>query len=429
MIQDYSIRNEFSIYNAKQFINSILSEKMYVFVGKTTEWPDESDPPTPVSSEQSMIDAWDNMLVVKRIQQADFTQAVAKNIWQTGTTYIPWDSEDGLIMNKKFFVITSDNRVYKCLDAIPNTPSTVEPTDTGISPVRLSDGYTWKFMYDLSSQQLEKFNDNETIPVKYLTSDDSSLQWQVQTYAVPGTINRIEVLNGGSGYTTANIVIEGDGGNASATATIENGSIKYITITNQGSGYTWAKITIEGQSSVKATARPVLSPIKGHGWNPVEELFGMYVIASLTFDNDEDGKFLTDISFRQLGLIINPTLYNSSTVANLVGCYAQYLQLNVGSLSGGINDGEYLNNTTTGQERVAQVITTKSNKVYVNCLKGSISVNDLLQGEESGSTFEVMTKVNPIMSAYSGDTLYVENRSAIQKVENQSETYRLIVKF
>lgn len=429
MIQDYSIRNEFSIYNAKQFINSILSERMYVFVGKTTEWPDESDPPTPVSSEQSMIDAWDNMLVVKRIQQADFTQAVAKNIWQTGTTYVPWDSEDGLIMNKKFFVITSDNRVYKCLDAIPNTPSTVEPTDTGISPVRLSDGYTWKFMYDLSSQQLEKFNDNETIPVKYLTADDASLQWQVQTYAVPGTINRIEVLNGGSGYTSASVSIEGDGGNASATATLENGSIKYITITNQGSGYTWAKITIVGQCSVKATVRPVLSPIKGHGWNPVEELFGMYVIASLTFDNDEDGKFLTDISFRQLGLIINPTLYNSSTPANLVGCYAQYLQLNVGSLSGGINNGEYLNNTTTGQEHVAQVITTKSNKVYVNCIKGSISVNDLLQGEESGSTFEVMTKVNPIMSAYSGDTLYVENRPAIQKVENQSETYRLIVKF
>jgi hypothetical protein len=226
MIEDYRIRNEFSIYNAQRFMESIANQKLYIFLGKTSSWPDEDDPPTPTSSQQVMMNAWDNMIVTKRVNATNFSLAVKKNIWTSGTIYQPWDSEDGLLYDKKFFVITSANRVYKCLDRIPNTPSTVEPTDTGVTPVRLSDGYTWKFMYDISVADMNKFKDTEVIPVKYLTSNDGSLQWQVQEYAVPGTINAIEVLNGGSGYTQSpSVTITGDGSGAVATAVLEGNTL------------------------------------------------------------------------------------------------------------------------------------------------------------------------------------------------------------
>lgn len=430
MIQDYSVRNEFSIYNAQKFIKSIEDEKLYVFVGKTIEWYDESDPPTPVSSEQDMIDGWDNMIITKRMLQANFSLGCKKNVWESGIVYQPWDSSDGLLYNKKFFVVTSDNRVYKCLDRIPNTPSTIEPTDTGVTPVRLSDGYTWKFMFDISSSEMAKFKDTEVIPVKFLTEDDQSLQWQVQQYAIPGTINHIEVLDGGSGYTATPLVtITGDGTGATATAVLDGNKLSYIIITNMGSGYTWAKVTLTGPSSIPAQVRAVISPIKGHGWNPVEELFGCSVISTVTFENDESGKFPIDITFRQIGLVVNPTLYGTSTIADLSGANYQYERLTVSAVSGTFVEGEWLNNTTTGQDNVARIIKIESNKIYINNVKNDISPQDGLQGATSGTTCEVLSTIPPILQPYSGEMLYLENRPAITKIENQSETYRLIIKF
>lgn len=430
MIQDYSVRNEFSIYNAQKFINSINTDKLYVFLGKTSPWVDELDPPTPVSSEQDMISAWDNMIITKRMSALNFSLACKKNIWESGTIYQPWDSEDGLLYEKKFYVITSDNRVYKCLDRIPNTPSTVEPTDTGITPVRLSDGYTWKFMYDISSSELSKYNDTEVIPVKYLLEDDQSFQWQIQQYAIPGTINHIEVMNGGSGYTSSpTVTITGDGTGATATAVLSGDQVSYILITNMGSGYTWADVTITGIGSVAAQARAIISPIKGHGWNPVEELFGCSVISTVTFENDEEGIFPIDISFRQIGIVANPYLYHSTTIADLSGAHYQYTKLNVSAISGTFVEGEYLNDTTTGKSNVAQIIKVESNRIYVNNIKSDISQNDILQGATSGTTCEVLNVLPSVLERYSGDMLYLENRPAIQKIEDQSETYRLIIKF
>ena len=196
-----------------------------------------------------------------------------------------------------------------------------------------------------------------------------------------------------------------------------------------GSGYTWAKISFIGGNSVPATARASISPIKGHGWNPVEELFGRAVISYISFDGDEGGKFPINIQFRQIGLICNPTLNGSTTIANLTGANVQYTKLNVGNISGTFVEGETLNNSTTGQNGVAKIIKVESNHVFVNVVKGPISQNDILAGSTSGTTCEVITIVPHILENYSGDMLYLENRTAITKIENQSETYRLIIKF
>lgn len=430
MTNDYSVRNEFSVYSAKQFLRSSMEQKLYAFVGRSVEWADEVDPPTPTSSEDWMIQSWDHMLLTKRINLSNMSLAAKKNIWQSGTIYQPWDSADGLIAEKKFFVITSQNRVYKCLDSIPNTPSTIEPDDTGITPVRLSDGYTWKFMYDISNSEYTKFNDTEVIPVKFIETDDGSLQFQVQKYAVPGTLNRIEVLDGGSGYSTSpEVVITGDGTGATATAVLDGDKVKYVIMTNPGSGYTWANVVFNGTSSVKATGRVILSPIKGHGSNPVDELFGSSVITTVTFDGNEAGVFPINIKFRQIGLLTNPTFWKSSTVADLSAASQQYTILNVGSLSGALVEGEYLNDTTLGLQNAARIIKIESNKVYVNNLKGDIAANDIMQGQLSGTSFEVINVIEPVLEPYSGNMLYVENRPPITKIENQSETYRLIIKF
>jgi hypothetical protein len=72
-----------------------------------------------------------------------------------------------------------------------------------------------------------------------------------------GTIERINVTNGGSGYSGAPIVqINGNGTGATAVATVGlNGTVSGITITNPGTGYTTASATlISGGTSGTADA-------------------------------------------------------------------------------------------------------------------------------------------------------------------------------
>lgn len=62
-------------------------------------------------------------------------------------------------------------------------------------------------------------------------------------------VNSITIESGGTGYTTATILIEGDGYGAFATATITSGVITAINLEDKGVGYTWAVATVIGDGS------------------------------------------------------------------------------------------------------------------------------------------------------------------------------------
>ena len=76
------------------------------------------------------------------------------------------------------------------------------------------------------------------------------------------SVQSVEIINAGYGYTVAPGVrfIGGGGKGATATATIGNGIVGIITVTNSGSGYVNSpQITFTGISSVSAAATAVVS--------------------------------------------------------------------------------------------------------------------------------------------------------------------------
>jgi hypothetical protein len=76
------------------------------------------------------------------------------------------------------------------------------------------------------------------------------------------SVQSVEIINSGYGYTVAPGVrfIGGEGSGAKATATIGNGVVGIITVSNPGSGYiTPPTITFSGISSVSAAATAVVS--------------------------------------------------------------------------------------------------------------------------------------------------------------------------
>ena len=74
---------------------------------------------------------------------------------------------------------------------------------------------------------------------------------QAETAFSDGRLNRIRVLNGGSGYTAATVSFsDGGGSGAVAEAGIVSGAISGISLTNRGSGYALPPtITITGDGS------------------------------------------------------------------------------------------------------------------------------------------------------------------------------------
>ena len=270
---------------------------------------------------------------------------------------------------------------------------------------------------------MTKWNNDSVIPVKELTSDDGSLQWQVQESAVPGTIDAIVVENGGSGYLQApTITIKGDGTGAIAEAIMNGDSISKILIRSRGSGYTYANISITGNAEL----RPIISPVTGHGSNAVEELNGRYLIIRSIFDKDETGTFPTDISFRQVGLIVNPLLLNGDIAQSTAGI-RQITDLSITSASTNFIYNETILNQNN--DSTAIVSSKGDGIISITNINGSFNVGDSIIGLSSGVTTTIDTVAPGALRLYSGSLLYVENREAVQRLDTQAESYKIVVAF
>ena len=77
-------------------------------------------------------------------------------------------------------------------------------------------------------------------------------------------IDEISVTETGDGYTDIpDVIIDGDGEGATASAVIVNGKLKSVVVTNSGSGYSAAIARVEGGGGSGATLTPVLQGKKG----------------------------------------------------------------------------------------------------------------------------------------------------------------------
>lgn len=429
MIETYSIKTDLSIVNARWLLDTITAETpsnyLYTFIGHPTAWSVETEPPFPVDDVHDFIDEWKGMLALKRVQPTDITLGIRKIVWTAGTVYTMYDDQDSDLHDKDYYVLTSQNRVYKCLNNNYNTPSTDEPDSTALIPFGTpNDGYRWQLMFDISSTDMEKWSDDTTIPVKILTEDDGSTQWQVQSAAVPGAIDCILLEEHGSGYLSAPTVsITGDGTGASATAILDGDSVGYITINSRGQGYTHAEVTLTGN----ATARAIISPVKGHGADAVDELGGRYLMIYSQFDKDENGTFPVDITFRQIGLVLNPTVHNTGAVAVDSAGINQMAAMEISSDPSNFIKGEQILNQTNNS--TATFVSYNGNTVNLANINGTFQTGDSIIGMSSSISSTVISFTDSYLNLYSGNLLYVENREPVTRLVTQTETYKLVIAF
>lgn len=135
------------------------------------------------------------------------------------------------LQDSKFYVVTDEFNIYKCLDNNNNARSTVKPSDVSPESFTTSDGYKWKFLGNVPIALRNKFLTAAQIPVT--TSVNS------QFYS-GGEIRTVDVIDTGNNYTYASIVVQGDGYLASDPYLVINSNV-----IADGSGYTSATITVE----------------------------------------------------------------------------------------------------------------------------------------------------------------------------------------
>ena len=202
---------KFRLNNATQLYESFteaanINTRYYMFLGRAQPWgTSDTVAPTPTDTIQNTdFNVWRNMLAVKRCTATDVRFVTTRYTWTTGTVYTPYSHRNTSLYSSNFYVVTSSYNVYKCIDNNNGATSTVEPTATGTSTFKTSDGYSWKFMYNITASDVLKFVTSSYIPVKTLTSDDSSIQWDVQQAAVNGAVEFVKLTANGSGYLSTN---------------------------------------------------------------------------------------------------------------------------------------------------------------------------------------------------------------------------------
>lgn len=434
--------NKLRVNMAEQFKESVSepspNTQIYLVYGKVDAWANDSSPDIATSTVTSEYDLWRNMIGGKKITGNDMQHIIPRYNWNTGTSYIAYDDNSPNLQNgSPFYVLTSSNRVYKCLSNNYSSVSTVEPTAVNpLSTTNTADGYRWKYMYTVSDSDLLRFTTTDYIPVKTLSSDDGSDQWVVQTNATQ-EIDSIIVISGGSNYTNANSisvsVITGDGSGLAATARINTVSqtVANVTITNPGTGYTYATVSITGGDGAGATARAIISPIGGHGSNPLYELGGSYVLINPRLKADENGILPVSNDYRQIGLIKDPYLRGTNAIASNTVFLQAYTITTTGS-------GDYLQDEIVYQGTSYASSTFSAKVLSWNSSIGTLTVINRVGTLVSGiplygatsSTVRYITSIETgDFQDYSGQVLYIDNIKPITRAADQTEDFKIIVKF
>jgi len=419
------------------FANS--NTTVYFTYGRIEGWTNEPIPDVANNSVSAKYELWENMVGGKRIVEGDIRQVVPKYEWNYGTVYSYYDNLNTNLYNEgvKWYIVNDDGNVYKCLSNNGGANSLFQPTSTATNnTIQTADGYIWKFMYGLTEDEKNRFVTTRYMPVRTLTADNGSLQWDVQDAAVDGAIHTIVITNGGSNYTNVSnliVTVTGDGSGAAAVATINSisNTVNSIFMSSIGSGYTKAQVTISGGGGTGATARAITPPAGGHGKDPLYELGAKYLMFNPRLQNIEGGILPAVNNFRQVGIILNPYIRQTTNVSSNLA-FSQTTDLTLSGASGNYIQDEwvYQGSSLETSSFKGKVVSWSSSlgRIRLTEVDGSPSTQSLIGANSIASRF-VTSIVYPELEQDSGKVLYINNITPITRNRGQTEDFKIIIKF
>ena len=245
----------------------------------------------------------------------------------------------------------------------------------------------------------------------------------------------INVTNGGTGYDPANatisVVVTGDGVGASGTAVVSGGVITNILVANTGTNYSYANVSITSTSGSNAAAIAFASPVGGHSFDPISELGCRNIMVTVDFNGSEGGYIPTDITYHQLGIVIQPTTSQLSPLPANATIYSTTTDLVVAPGFGTYQSDEILYQGTS-LAAATFTATILSYDIGNNVVKlinttGTPITNSPVFGQTSGTTRTLLSYSVPNYTLFSGYMSFIENRSGIQRSSDGIEQFKIVL--
>lgn len=155
------LKTVFSAINASQFVDAVYSgqSNLYVAIGRQQEWAadsvyasaSEQNPPVPTNSLKVENDFRNNIICLKRVNITNIIPVVPRVNWTAGATYnILNETSTSPYRANNYYVNNRLNYVYKLIEKAGNA-STAQYEPDDFAGGDKNDGYTWKFLYDVSA--------------------------------------------------------------------------------------------------------------------------------------------------------------------------------------------------------------------------------------------------------------------------------------
>lgn len=434
---------------------------LWLFFAKSVQW-DGGIPENPVDNQRSTYDIYDQIIGLKKITSSEIRPMIRNKTWTSGRPYDIYRDDYGDVANTQgsivnyvqslnfeqhlyetdFYVVTSEYKVYKCLNNAKNSPSTVEPSSTSNAPFTLSDGYTWKYLFTVNANDFEKFKTDEYIPIPEDTAIDPNNVIAADATNFGGAIYNILIEAPGSGYQSGaefNITGDGQNGVVRVISTDNNGGITAVKITNPGSAYTYAQINTTGGQNAVLT--PIISPKEGMGAKIGREL-GAYRLALHAKLDKDDFVFGNDFSI--IGVLNDPTLTTNSNTA--IGTKQLTLSGPLPGASDTYDDVKVTDNVTGATGRVVHYEADTVNQIYTIFYTQQNEEGFGIDSEGNRNDFEpgnsilvgtdaaqIATGLNSVKDSElkrgSGEIIYIDNRNTISRAEDQTEDFKIILEF
>lgn len=439
---------------------NVLLSSVYCFLGNINGWDDNNNPPIPGQTPREIKEVFKNMFVIKRILSNNVSPVIKRYDWSTGNVYDYYrDDVDILETNTdgsakyNFYVKNRYDQVFKCLWNNNSSVSTAEPYfepgTYGTDDIFYgADGYKWKFIFTVDSGAKVNFMDSSWIPLP-VGEFAIGVQGDAQSTIGSGAVEVINVTNGGSGYNPAiaevKVTITGDGTGATATARVVGGVIQDIIVTNPGTDYTYANVTITSVSpqgvvvGSGATAFAPVSPIGGHGSDPTSELGSTNIMfvcefnGSETNSNGQTGIIPTNITYYQVGLLINPSSKVTTPNPANETIISLTTNLNVASGFGSYNLNEVVYQSPTGLLQDA-TFTGKvldwdnaTHQIRVINTSGTITTNLPVFGSDTKTVRTLLAYDEGNFVPFTGYISYIENRTGVSRSTDGIEQFKFVL--
>ena len=201
-----------------------------------------------------------------------------------------------------------------------------------------------------------------------------------------------------------------------------------------GTLYTYANVSITDTGSgsgTGATARAIISPIGGHGSDPLYELGGKNMMISVRIRYDENGILPVTNDIRQITILKDPLIRSTSNViSNTV-----FLQAKTLTMAG---TGDYTQDEIVYQGASLSTATFKgrvvswnssTNKLILINTEGTALASQSVIGTSSFTVRTLSGIIEETLEKYTGRVLYVDNIKPVTRSSDQIEEYKILVKF